>query len=179
MDNFQIEGCLESMIVLVDTAEQPTDEYRKRCDSFGVPYQRQNIDYGDYTYNFKLPDGSWLYELGESAIYPDLVIERKMSLRELSGNLCQNWMRFCNEFDRAMLHDASVYLLVEDATWVKIVTGKYGTRFNAKAYLHRLLKLIAKYNIKPIFVNKELSGQMIYEILYRELKYRLERGDYG
>ena len=62
---------------------------------------------------------------------------------------------------------------------MKIITGKYGTKFNSKAYLHRLLKLITVYQIKPIFVHKELSGQMIYEILYRELKTRLERGDYG
>ena len=58
-------------------------------------------------------------------------------------------------------------------------TGKYDTKFNSKAYLHRLLKLIAIYQIKPIFVHKELSGQMIYEILYRELKNRLESGMYG
>jgi hypothetical protein len=42
-----------------------------------------------------------------------------------------------------------------------------------------LLKLISVYNIKPIFVHKEISGQMIYEILYRELKTRLESGEYG
>ena len=62
---------------------------------------------------------------------------------------------------------------------MKIITGKYGTKFNSKAYLHRLLKLITLYQIKPIFVQKELSGQMIYEILYRELKTRLESGEYG
>jgi hypothetical protein len=45
--------------------------------------------------------------------------------------------------------------------------------------LHRLLKLITLYQIKPIFIHKELSGQMIYEILYRELKERLESGMYG
>jgi len=179
MDNFSIENCLESMIIFVDTAEQPTGEYLNRCKSFGVPYQRQNIDYGDYTYNFKLPNGEWYYTPGETAIRPDVIIERKMSLRELSGNLCQNWSRFCAEFERAKENNADIYLLVEDATWTKIITGKYGTQFNAKAYLHRLLKLIAKYGIKPIFVNKELSGQMIYEILYRELKERLERGLYG
>lgn len=179
MDNFQIEGCLDSMVVLVDTAEQPTAEYRRRCEAFGVPFRRQNLDYGDYTYNFQLPDGRWCYFEGDACLRPHVVIERKMSLQELSGNLCQNWDRFCNEFNRAEEQGASIYLLVEDANWVKIVTGKYGTKFNSKAYLHRLLKLIAKYNIKPIFVNKELSGKMIYEILYRELKFRLERGDYG
>lgn len=178
MDNFEIQNCLDSFRILVDTAEQPTKEYTRRCDAFGCPYVRQNLDYGDYTYDFMLPNGKWLHE-DVGAVKGHSVIERKMSLRELSGNLCQNWDRFCREFDRASENNASIYLLVEDASWVKIITGKYGTKFNSKAYLHRLLKLIGKYQIKPIFVPKDLSGQMIYEILYREAKGRLENGDYG
>lgn len=178
MDNFEIQNCLDTFRILVDTAEQPTKEYTRRCDAFGCPYVRQNLDYGDYTYDFMLPSGKWLHE-DEGAVKGDSVIERKMSLRELSGNLCQNWDRFCREFDRASENNASIYLLVEDASWVKIITGKYGTKFNSKAYLHRLLKLLGKYQIKPIFVPKDLSGQMIYEILYREAKRRLELGEYG
>ena len=178
MEGYEIQNCLDSMRILVDSAEQPTEEYVKRCDSFGVPYERRNLDYADYTYDFMLPNGSWIHE-SESAVKGRAVIERKMSLRELSGNLCQNWDRFCREFDRAKENNASVYLLVEDGSWMKIITGKYGTKFNNKAYLHRLLKLISIYEIKPIFVQKELSGRMIYEILYRELKTRLESGEYG
>jgi hypothetical protein len=178
MEGYEIQNCLDSMKILVDSAEQPTEEYKNRCDSFGVPYERRNLDYADYTYDFLLPSGTWLHET-ESVVKGHVVIERKMSLRELSGNLCQNWERFCREFDRAKKNNASVYLLVEDGSWMKIITGKYGTKFNSKAYLHRLLKLISVYQIKPIFVHKELSGQMIYEILYRELKTRLESGEYG
>ena len=178
MEGYEIQNCLDSMKILVDSAEQPTDEYQRRCDSFGVPYERRNLDYADYTYDFRLPNGLWLHE-DESAVKGHAVVERKMSLRELSGNLCQNYDRFCREFNRARENNASVYLLVEDATWMKIITGKYGTKFNSKAYLHRLLKLITLYQIKPIFIQKELSGQMIYEILYRELKTRLESGEYG
>ena len=178
MEGYEIQNCLDSMIILVDSAEQPTAEYRRRCEAFGVPYERRNLVYADYTYNFVLPNGRWLFDK-DSAIRGHAVIERKMSLKELSGNLCQNWERFCREFDRAKAAGASVYLLVEDASWMKIITGKYGTKFNHKSYLHRLLKLIAVYQIKPIFVHKELSGQMIYEILYRELKTRLESGEYG
>ncbi len=178
MEGYEIQNCLDSMKILVDSAEQPTDEYMKRCESFGVPYERRNLDFADYTFDCLLPNGKWLHE-GENVVKGDAVIERKMSLRELSGNLCQNWERFCREFERAKQHQASVYLLVENGSWMKIITGKYDTKFNSKAYLHRLLKLISVYQIKPIFVQKELSGRMIYEILYRELKTRLESGEYG
>ena len=178
MEGYEITKCLESMKILVDSAEQPTKEYLKRCESMGVPWERRNLEYADYTFDFMLPGGTWLHS-DHNPVKGSAVIERKMSLRELSGNLCQNWDRFCREFDRAKSSGASVYLLVEDGNWMKIITGKYGTKFNSKAYLHRLLKLIAVYQVKPIFVQKELSGRMIYEILYRELKMRLERGDYG
>ena len=178
MEGFDIQKCLESFRVLVDTAEQPTKEYYRRCDSLGCPYDRQNLDYGDYTYNFMLPSGKWIHDT-QTAVKGHVIIERKMSLRELSGNLCQNYDRFVREFERAKENGASIYLLVEDASWIKIITGKYETKFNSKAYLHRLLKLIGTYQIKPIFVPKELSGQMIYEILYREAKRRLEGGEYG
>lgn len=178
MEGYDIQKCLDSMKILVDSAEHKTEEYLARCNSFGVPYESHNLDYADYCYNFQKPDGNWLYD-SDKTIFPDVAIERKMSLTELSGNLCQNWDRFCREFNRAKEHGASIYFLIEDATWEKIIHGRYNTKFNSKAYLHRLLKLIAIYNIKPIFVKKELSGQMIYEILYRELKMRLERGDYG
>lgn len=177
MEGHDIQSCLDSMQILVDSAEHKTEEYLRRCGSFGVPYETRNLDYGDYCFDFMKPDGTWLH--GSDTVYPDVVIERKMSLTELSGNLCQNWDRFRREFDRAKEHDATIYMLVEDASWEKIINHRYKTKFNSKAYLHRLLKLISEYDIKPIFCKRELSGQMIYEILYRELKTRLERGDYG
>ena len=141
----------------------------------GVPWERRHLDYGDYTYGFSI-NGKPVYD--SEPIKGDVVIERKMSLTELSGNLCQEFNRFEREFTRAKENGASIYLLVEDATWENIINHRYKTQFNEKAYLKRLLKIIAKYDIKPIFVEKELSGRMIREILERELKMRLERGDY-
>jgi hypothetical protein len=37
---------------------------------------------------------------------------------------------------------------------------------------------MARYDCKVIFCKQEISGALIKEILYRELKERLERGDY-
>jgi hypothetical protein len=36
-----------------------------------------------------------------------------------------------------------------------------------------------RYNANIIFCNAQDSGRLIKEILYRDLKERLERGDYG
>ena len=88
MTPVEIENCIESMIVLVDTRECPRAEgYEKRMEALGVPYERKKLDYGDYTYHFPLPNGKPAYE-GDT-VSGAAVIERKMSLDEFSGNLCQ------------------------------------------------------------------------------------------
>lgn len=176
MNPVEIESCIESMKIYVDSREQPTNEAMKRYQSFGCEWERKHLDYGDYTFSFSLPDGRLVYP--DEPIKGAAVIERKMSLEELSGNLCQEYERFRREFERAKENGAKVYLLVQDATWEKIINHRYQTRFNEKAYLHRLLGLCARYGAIPIFTQKELSGRMIREILEKELRVRLEAGEY-
>lgn len=190
MNNFDIDSVLQSMVVLVDTREQPSARAEKRYQGFGVPYQRTTLNYGDYSYNAKLPDGTYIYsvEKDNKAIRPCVVIERKMSLEELSGcftlkadiesKQLKVRNRFEKEFLRAKENGAKIYLLVENASWEKLITGKYDTKFNPTAFFASMTAWIARYNIVPIFCKQETSGKMIKEILYRELKERLERGDY-
>lgn len=176
MNPVDIENCLSTLTIYVDSREQPTEESKKRYQTFNCPWERKHLDYGDYTYSFILPDGRLVYS--DEPIKGDVVIERKMSLEELSGNLCQEYERFRREFDRAAKQGARVYLLVQDATWEKIINHRYQTQFNEKAYLHRLLGLCSRYGVIPIFAQKELSGRMIREILEKELRTRLENGEY-
>lgn len=178
MEFFEIEECLNSMVVLVDTREQPSDRAFQRYESFGVPYRKQKLNYGDYTYSFTLPNKEQLFQ-ENIPINPDVVIERKKDLEELSQCFCQSRDRFRSEFERASEHNASIYLLVEDASWEKLLRGKYNTRFNEKAFTASLVAWMVRYNIKPIFCRHEVSGELIKEILYRELKDRLEGGAYG
>lgn len=177
MTALEIETCLNSMTILVDTREQPSAKAQKRYESFGCSYTRTKLNYGDYTYNFTLPNGSLAYEGND--IKPLAVIERKMNLEELSGCFCQQRSRFKAEFERARENNASIYLVVENATWEKILNGRYKTKFDKKAYLASITAYMARYNIKPIFCQEELTGKLIKEILYRELKEQLERGAYG
>lgn len=177
MTNFEIDDCLKSMQIIVDTREQPSERAEKRYKSFSVPYQRQTMAFGDYTYNFMLPDKKWLYE-PDKTILADVVIERKANLTELSQCFCQSRERFEREFQKASDNNASIYLLVEDANWENLINGKYATKFNPKAYFASITAWMARYDIKTIFCKSETSGKLIKEILYRELKERLERGEY-
>lgn len=176
MEVFQIEDCLKSMQVLVDTREQKSTRAERRYKSFSVPYRRQKLNYGDYTFNFSFAGRELFAET--NIINPSVVIERKEDLTELSGNFCQNRDRFIREFERARDHNAKVYLLVEDASWENLINGKYRTNFNSKAYEASIEAWMARYHVTPIFCKAETSGHLIKNILYRELKERLERGEY-
>lgn len=178
MDPIQIEECLKSMSVIVDTREQPSERSTQRLNSLGVPYRRQTLNYGDYTYDFILPNGEHLHPEGIT-VNGHAVIERKMNLEELSGCLCQSRKRFKAEFERIKENNASVYLLIEDGNFEKIIHGRYKTKFNPVAYLASITAWMVRYNTKVIFCQHEISGQLIKEILYRELKERLENGVYG
>lgn len=179
MTRLEIEKCLEGMTILVDNREQPnTERYEQRVSSLSVPYRRQTLSYGDYAYNFTLPNGNELYGPDDLVTAP-VVIERKMNLEELSGCLTQQRKRFENEFLRASEHNAVVYLLVEDATWEKLLAGHYRTKFRPESFFASLTAWIARYQIRVIFCRHEVSGKLIRELLYRELKEKLERGEYG
>ena len=178
MTRFEIEECLKSFEILIDTREQDTDRSRARYEQFGVPYRKQALSYGDYTYQFRLPNGNLFFPENET-ISGHAVIERKMSLTELSGCFCQGRDRFQREFERAREKNASVWLLVEDATWEKLLSGRYQTKFKPNAFLASITAWSIRYDLKLIMCRHEVSGQMIREILYREFKERLERGEYG
>ena len=176
MEYLDIKACLDSIQILVDSREQPSERAERRYKSFGCPYRRQTLEYGDYTYNFRL-NGKELFP-EDISIGGDCVIERKASLEELSGNLSHGRERFNREFQKALDAEASVYLLVEDASLQKLYAGHYKTKFRKEAYFASFMAFLAKYHIQPIFCPAEMSGRVIYEILYRELKARLERGVY-
>ena len=71
--NFEIDKCLESMVLLVDTREQPTERLKERLEAAGLPYERAKLDVGDYSCKCTLPDGEVL-DFSARA-----VIERKMN----------------------------------------------------------------------------------------------------
>lgn len=170
MELMDIEDCLKSMTILVDTREQPSERAKMRYETFSFPYQRQKLDFGDYSAKF------WLSN--EWEMLP-VAIERKMNLDELSTCFTRGRDRFKREFERAKSSEATVYLLVEEASWENVLNGRYKSRFSPKAYTASLIAWMARYDIKPIFCKPETTGRLISEILYRELKERLENGFYG
>lgn len=176
MDIWQIEEALKSMVVIADTREQDTERARRRYEDIGIEVQRHTISYGDYCYNLTLNDRK-LYNTDET-IEPVCVIERKMSLDELAQCFCHERKRFEAEMVRAKEHGARIVLLTEGATWENLLNGKYRSKFNPAAYKASLLAFMVRYDIQLIFCKPETTGKLIHDILYRDAKERLERGEF-
>jgi ERCC4-type nuclease len=177
MERLEIERVLESFRIIADTREHNTAQAKKRFQRFKTKVERATLSYGDYCWNADL-NGRPIHDTS-STISAPCVIERKMSLDELAGNFTRGRKRFQREFERAAAKNARVYLLVENATWEKIFRHDYRSMYHHNAYIASITAWMSRYNITPVFCRAETSGKMIREILYRDLKERLERGDYG
>jgi ERCC4-type nuclease len=164
--------------VIVDSREQDTPRAKSRYKALGAPVERATLNYGDYCGNVTLPSQKALYELTER-ISPSCVIERKMDLDELASCFTRGRERFEREFERATSVNAKVYLLIENANMEAIINHRYRSKFNSDAFLASVIAWSARYNITPIMCRAETSGRIIREILFRDMKERLERGEYG
>lgn len=169
------KNMLSSMVVLVDRREQPTKRAEKRYESFGIPYRKVTLSYGDYSYNALLPDGTWLFT-EDKALSPYVVIERKMNLDELASCFTHTRDRFEREFKRAKDNGARIFLLVENASWENLMNGRYASKLNQNAYFASLCTWLIRYDIQLVFCKEETSGKIIKELLYRDLKHRIETG---
>lgn len=178
MEIFDIKKVLDSFEILVDSREQDTDRAQRRYKSFGVPYtQRVTLSYGDYTYNATLPNGKKIFDISKT-IKPLCAIERKMDLDELAGCYTRSRQRFQKEFERALENGCRIYLICENANWENLLNGKYRSKLNPNAFMASEIAWMIRYNMNVIFCKEETSGRLIKEILYRDLKERLERGEF-
>ena len=171
------EEILQSFSVLIDKREQDTERARKRYEAFSVPYNRATLDYGDYTYNVVI-DGEKLHR-SDMRVNGLCVVERKQNLDELAACFTRGRERFEREFQRAGDYNAKVYLLVENASLDLLMAGQYRSKFRPKAFLASLMAFEVRYNITTLFCESKNSGALIKEVLYRDIKERLERGEFG
>ena len=84
MDIFDQKKVLESMVIYIDSREQPTKRAFRRYDTFECSYKTKvPLWFGDYTYNATLPDGSNIISDISEKVIGRCVVERKMDLDEL------------------------------------------------------------------------------------------------
>jgi len=177
MDHFDEKELLNTFEIICDTREQPTPRAKKRYESFGVGYSRGTLNYGDYCGNITFRDGKKLID-PTATISAKCVVERKMNLDELAYCFTRGRDRFKREFERATDNGARIFLLCENGSIEKILRHDYRSRFNPKAFLSSIIAWAIRYNMQLIFCTELSSGAMIKEILYRDIKNRIEKGEF-
>ena len=174
---FEIEKMLEGMVILVDTREQPNRKFNKRVASFGYPWERTKLDFGDYSCQTLDPDGNVI------SLKNSVAIERKMDGNELAACFGKDRKRFEKEFIRAKECGAMIYLLVEEECWESLYAGQYGKslRYRSKMDPRSLVASIhawqARYRMNLQFCNEDTTGVLIADILKYELREQLENAE--
>ena len=171
MDHFDVKNSLETMTLLVDTREQPTQNLKRRKAATGLPAERKKLNAGDYSCKSILPDGT------ELDFSNKVTIERKMRVDELCMCFGAQRKRFENEFERAWEAGTKIYLVVEGGSWEKIYTGKYKSKMTPQALVASIDAFRSRYGMQLDFCKAETTGKLIRDILYRELKEYLEGGE--
>ena len=130
IDNFhytdkEMEELISSMVILVDTREKVNQHILDYFDKKGIAYKVKALDRGDYSFMLKANE-----KLGiprDLYFSNKVIVERKGSLEELSGNLTQERDRFEKELCLAPNHKV---LLIENANYSDIATGNYNTKYD-------------------------------------------------
>jgi hypothetical protein len=72
-----------------------------------------------------------------------------------------------------------MFLVCENASYEGILRGRYKSQFNENAFIASLIAWSIRYDVNVVFCKEESSGRLIKEILYRDLKERIERGEFS
>lgn len=165
MTNKEKIDIINDMTIIVDSRENKWHHIRDYFDNKGIKYRVEKLNVGDYTFELKN--------------YPHLkldnkfLVERKGSLDELAGNFTSGRDRFAREFER-LEDDQKIHLVLENFTWTKCLNGSYRSGFLPQSYKGSLIAWSIKYDFKYHPVTKRDTGELIYEILEKELRYYLD-----
>lgn len=157
----QIKVLLKQMVVLVDSREKQNGHIIDYFKRQGIPYEVAKLDFGDYS--CKIPASA----VGRDIYFhQDIVVERKSSLEELSGNLAQARERFEKEFLRAGNDGCKIYLMVEDPRgYTGIIGHAYKTQLKPAAFMASLKTWEHRFDANVQFIDPQYSGYYITSTL--------------
>lgn len=143
----ELDEIVKSMVILIDKREKNTEHLTRYFDKAKIKYVYKTLDYGDYS--FYIPNNEELSIPRDLYFDKQIVIERKGSLEELSGNLTKERDRLEKELSLA---PKTKVIIVENANYSDVVTGNYGTKYNNKSYWASIHSFWHKYNVPIIFM---------------------------
>lgn len=143
----ELDELVNSMVILIDTREHKVDHIIESFEKNNIAYKKKALDYGDYS--FLIPANEKLSIPRDLSFATNVVVERKASLEEISGNLTKERDRFEKEL---CLAPKTKVLLIENANYSDVATGNYQTQYNKKSFLASLHSFWFKYNIPIMFM---------------------------
>lgn len=143
----EIAEIMKSIVILVDTREKQNNHLLEYFDKAKIPYEKRALDYGDYS--FYIPANEDFSIPRDIFFDREIVIERKGSLEELSGNLTKERDRLEKEL---ALAPKTKVLLVENANYSDVVNGNYDTKYNNKSFWASLHSFWFKYDTPIVFM---------------------------
>ena len=142
---------------MVDCWDNKNGHILEYFDKQNIAYEVTSLNYGDYS--FYIPAEA----AGEDIYFHrDIVIERKASLEELSGNLAQERERFEKEFLKAGNDGCKIYLLIEaPGGYSDIIGHRYRTEMKPAAFAASLKTWEHRFGANVQFIDKQYSGYLI------------------
>lgn len=168
----EMKEILKDFTIVVDTREKNNQHILDYFRLTKKPFIIRALKTGDYSAMIPADETKAIFR----DIYLDVIIERKNSIDEITGNLLKNRRSaFVNELIRAS--QKSFCLLCEDADgYGKILRGEYRSNYDEKALLGTLKTFENRYNFPIIYLDKEYSGNYIYFHLYYAALEMLKNG---
>lgn len=149
------------MVIQIDSREKARaiTKIVRTFDERGVRHFVSKLPFGDYM----------------NLDNPKLVIDRKQSLNELCGNVCQQHKRFTTELQGAKDYGIKIVILCEHGGKIKTmhdVMNWYNPRLKVSPLavsgerLYKILSTMSKhYDVEFVFCSKDETGSRIIEIL--------------
>ena len=160
----------ENIVILIDSREKANKHITDVFDKEGIQYRVEKLESGDYTFELRaIPELDIPHNMD---FRQDVMIERKNSLDEISGNFTKGRERFNDEFGRAWA--IKKYLLIEDGSYEKILNHDYRTEYSSTSFFASLLSFDARYDLHVCFASKETSAILIYNICKYALREALK-----
>lgn len=156
---------LRNMTVICDTRENVNGHITAYLDGRNIPRKSRKLDVGDYS-----------LEVDGVTFEDEIAVERKASLDEIAMNFTLDRERFEREFLRAKARGTKIFLLIENASWRRIMSHDYRSKLLPKSLIGSLLAWQARYGITVIFCEPDQTGPILHGLLYYWAKERFENG---
>lgn len=165
----ELKTLLNSIVILVDTREKRWEHIKNYFDNNSIAYKTKALDTGDYS--FMLPSNKTLNIDRDIYFDKQIIVERKGSLEELSGNLTKERDRFEKELSLA---PGNKVLIIENASYKDLVNGNYRTEYKQASFWASLFTFYHRYSIPFVFIeDNKYTGSYIYGFFKYYLKYYL------